>query len=176
MIGWSKFLSGAALMASCIFALAACGGDDGDGGSGSPTFIDAAQQTRTFATPANVTPLAGVTLAAGTTTILIANSASGPFLTDSQGFALYTTKNDTAGDGQSSCVRSCTQLWPPLIVEGAPTVPEGVVGALGTITRVEDGTSQATYNGLPLYRYIQDTQPGQTNGSNLGGVWDIARP
>ena len=37
-----------------------------------------------------------------------------------------------------------------------------------------DGSTQATYDGHPLYTYIADTAPGQANGNNLnlnGGVW-----
>jgi predicted lipoprotein with Yx(FWY)xxD motif len=43
----------------------------------------------------------------------------------------------------------------------------------GTITR-SDGTTQAVYNGHPLYTYIADTAPGQAHGNNLnlnGGLW-----
>jgi predicted lipoprotein with Yx(FWY)xxD motif len=43
----------------------------------------------------------------------------------------------------------------------------------GTITR-SDGTTQAVYNGHPLYSYIADTAPGQAHGNNLnlnGGLW-----
>ena len=49
----------------------------------------------------------------------------------------------------------------------------GVTGKIGTITRT-DGTTQATYDGHPLYTYIADTAPGQANGNNLnlnGGLW-----
>jgi predicted lipoprotein with Yx(FWY)xxD motif len=43
----------------------------------------------------------------------------------------------------------------------------------GTITR-PDGTTQATYDGHPLYTYAADTAPGQAKGNGLnvsGGVW-----
>lgn len=35
-------------------------------------------------------------------------------------------------------------------------------------------STQATYNGHPLYTYVGDTRPGQANGDNLnlnGGLW-----
>jgi predicted lipoprotein with Yx(FWY)xxD motif len=41
----------------------------------------------------------------------------------------------------------------------------GVTGKLGTIK--SDGTTQAVYNGHPLYTYIADTAPGQAHGNNL---------
>jgi len=41
------------------------------------------------------------------------------------------------------------------------------------ITR-SDGTTQATYDGHPVYIYIGDTAPGMAKGNGLnlsGGVW-----
>ena len=35
------------------------------------------------------------------------------------------------------------------------------------MTRRGDGTTQVTYAGHPLYRFVQDAKPGQTNGQNL---------
>jgi predicted lipoprotein with Yx(FWY)xxD motif len=48
-----------------------------------------------------------------------------------------------------------------------------LAGQLGTITR-SGGSTQATYDGHPLYTYTADTAPGQANGNGLnveGGVW-----
>jgi predicted lipoprotein with Yx(FWY)xxD motif len=48
-----------------------------------------------------------------------------------------------------------------------------VTGKLSTIKR-SDGTTQAAYNGYPLYTYVADTAPGQAHGNNLnlnGGLW-----
>ena len=44
-----------------------------------------------------------------------------------------------------------------------PKGGDGVTGTLGTITR-DDGTLQVTYNGLPLYFFKNDKQPGDLNG------------
>jgi predicted lipoprotein with Yx(FWY)xxD motif len=48
-----------------------------------------------------------------------------------------------------------------------------VTGKLGTIKRSDD-TTQAVYNGHPLYTYIADTAPGQAHGNDLnlnGRLW-----
>jgi predicted lipoprotein with Yx(FWY)xxD motif len=63
--------------------------------------------------------------------------------------------------------------WPPVL--GTPSAGPGVTGKLGTITRT-DGTTQATYDGHPLYTYVGDSAPGQDGGNNLnlnGGLWHI---
>jgi predicted lipoprotein with Yx(FWY)xxD motif len=53
------------------------------------------------------------------------------------------------------------------------TAGSGVTGKLGTITR-QNGSTQATYNGHPLYTYKGDTAPGQNKGNGVnasGGLW-----
>ena len=90
-------------------------------------------------------------------------------LTNSAGFTLYWFVPDTSTT--SKCTGSCATYWPP--VKGPATSGSGVTGTLSTITR-PDGSTQATYDGHPLYTYAGDTAPGQANGNgkNLsGGVW-----
>ncbi|HUK68576.1 MAG TPA: hypothetical protein VLW50_07470 [Streptosporangiaceae bacterium] len=90
-------------------------------------------------------------------------------LTNAKGFTLYWFAPDTSA--KSVCNGTCAAYWPP--VRGALAAGPGVTAKLGTIKR-SDGSSQATYNGHPLYTYIADTNPGQANGNGLnlnGGVW-----
>jgi predicted lipoprotein with Yx(FWY)xxD motif len=90
-------------------------------------------------------------------------------LTDAKGFTLYSFAPDTPS--RSNCNGTCAGYWPP--VTGTPAAAPGVTGKLGTIKR-SDGTTQAVYNGHPLYTYIADTAPGQAHGNNLnlnGGLW-----
>jgi predicted lipoprotein with Yx(FWY)xxD motif len=92
-------------------------------------------------------------------------------LTSAQGFTLYSFVPDTAT--KSNCNGSCAHYWPP--VKGPLTAGPGVTGTLATITR-SDGSTQATYNGHPLYTYVSDTAPGQDKGNGLnlsGGVWHV---
>jgi len=88
---------------------------------------------------------------------------------------LYTYNSDVAGSGTSRCNGGCTSEWPPLTVPSGSTVTEGagVTGRVATIHR-SDGTTQVTYDGLPLYFYSGDSAPGETNGNYPG--WTIARP
>ena len=41
---------------------------------------------------------------------------------------------------------------------------------LGTTTR-DDGTTQVTYDGHPLYLYSGDTAAGDANGEGVGDIW-----
>jgi predicted lipoprotein with Yx(FWY)xxD motif len=90
-------------------------------------------------------------------------------LANAKGFTLYWFAPDTAT--RSNCNGSCAAYWPP--VKGPATAGPGVTGRLGTIKR-SGGSTQATYNGHPLYTYIGDTAPGQAHGNGLnlnGGLW-----
>ncbi len=57
----------------------------------------------------------------------------------------------------------------------AATAATGVSGTIGTVTR-DDGTTQVTYNGKPVYYFAGDQSAGQTNGQGIGGVWSVATP
>jgi predicted lipoprotein with Yx(FWY)xxD motif len=90
-------------------------------------------------------------------------------LTNAKGLTLYSFAPDTPT--KSACYSSCAAYWPP--VAGSVKLAPGVPGTLTTIKRT-DGTTQAVYNGHPLYTYIADTAPGQANGNNInlnGGLW-----
>ena len=90
-------------------------------------------------------------------------------LTNAKGLTLYWFAPDTST--KSVCYGSCAAYWPP--VTGKPSAGPGVTGTLGTITRT-DGTTQATYDGHPLYTYVGDSAPGQAGGNNVnlnGGLW-----
>jgi predicted lipoprotein with Yx(FWY)xxD motif len=141
----------AAGLAAAVLAIAACGSSASS--SSSPPAAGASS------------PAAG---SSGTT--LMSTTMSGTkVLTNAAGFTLYWFAPDTSTT--SKCTGSCASFWPP--VKGPATEGSGVTGTLGTITR-PDGTTQATYDGHPLYTYKGDTAPGQAKGNGLnisGGVW-----
>jgi len=92
-------------------------------------------------------------------------------LTNSKGFTLYSFAPDSPN--KSVCNGSCAAYWPP--VAGNAAAAPGVTGTITTIKRT-DGTTQATYDGHPLYTYIGDNAPGQDSGNNLnlnGGLWHV---
>ena len=137
-------------VAAAAAVLAACSssGTSSAGGSGST---------------GTSTPAAATTGNLKTTTI-----GGATVLTNAKGFTLYSFAPDTPT--KSNCNGTCAQFWPP--VKG-PATASGVKGTFGTIKR-SDGSTQATFDGHPLYTFAADTAPGQAKGNGLneqGGVW-----
>ena len=90
-------------------------------------------------------------------------------LTNGKGLTLYSFAPDTPT--KSACYGSCAAYWPPVL--GTVHAVPGVPGKFTTIKR-NDGTTQLTYNGHPLYTYVADSAPGQNRGNNInlnGGLW-----
>jgi predicted lipoprotein with Yx(FWY)xxD motif len=115
-------------------------------------------------------------LASGVTVNVIQNPTFGTILTDSAGRVLYRLTRDTI-NVSSACYNQCAVVWPPLLIdEGTPVAGEGVNGdLLGVLTRT-DGKRQVMYNGMPLYYYGQDANPGDTKGQRVRDVWFIVHP
>jgi predicted lipoprotein with Yx(FWY)xxD motif len=106
--------------------------------------------------------------AAAAGTVKTTTIAGATVLTNSKGFTLYSFAPDTSTT--SKCNGTCAQNWPPVT---GPVTGSGVTGTFGTITR-SDGSTQATFNGHPLYTFVGDTAPGQAKGNGLnaaGGLW-----
>jgi predicted lipoprotein with Yx(FWY)xxD motif len=99
----------------------------------------------------------------------------GDFLVGPDGMTMYLFTNDT--EGVSNCSGGCAVAWPPLTVmnDADLTAADGVTGTLATIER-EDGSLQVTYNGIPLYGWIFDGQPGDTTGQRVRDVWFVVEP
>jgi predicted lipoprotein with Yx(FWY)xxD motif len=148
-----------------------------------PTEAPATEVTATEA-PATEAPAetaTGGVPVTGAATVEVSESADfGSILVDGEGMSLYVFMADTQDAGTSACTDTeCTTDWPPLTSDGDPVAGEGADETLlGTITR-DDGTTQVTYNGWPLYRFSGDTASGDTNGQGLeefGGLWFLVSP
>jgi predicted lipoprotein with Yx(FWY)xxD motif len=142
-------LAGSAALALAPVAIAACG----SGGATAAT------------TPAKTTSTPPASIGTGKT-------ALGTILVDSQGRTLYLFTHDSGTT--STCTGPCAAAWPPVLTTGSATAAPGANAAhLGTTKRA-DGTTQVTYNGHPLYRFVKDRNAGETNGQGLtafGGSW-----
>lgn len=98
-------------------------------------------------------------------------AVDGDVLTDADGLTLYYFRNDT--DGTSACNSPCSDTWPPVGADEQVDTAALQLALLGATTR-DDGAEQLTYDGRPLYRYIDDAQPGDVNGQGVGNVWFAA--
>jgi predicted lipoprotein with Yx(FWY)xxD motif len=139
--------------AAAALIVAGCGSSGGSGGGSTP-----AGHTHSAVTPASSGGALKTAKIGGATV-----------LTNSKGFTLYWFALDTSTT--SKCNGSCAKFWPP--VAGPATLASGVKGTLGTITR-QDGSTQATFGGHPLYTYSGDSKPGQATGNGItlnGGIW-----
>jgi predicted lipoprotein with Yx(FWY)xxD motif len=112
------------------------------------------------------------------TTVKEASNALGTILTDNNGMTLYILSSEVGGT--IKCSGGCLTIWPPLTVPSGttPSGPADLTGKFATITR-PDGSLQVTYQGFPLYHFIRDKAPGDTNGNHIiafEGEWFAARP
>ena len=106
--------------------------------------------------------------------IALSSSTLGRILVDSQGRTLYLFEKDK--QGRSNCDGTCAAYWPPLLTHGKPAAGQGVKRSLLGITHRADGVAQVTYAGHPLYRFVQDTRAGKTNGQDsqeFGASWYV---
>jgi predicted lipoprotein with Yx(FWY)xxD motif len=112
---------------------------------------------------------AGGSTSASAASLRIVKIGGVSVLANGDGFTLYWFAADTAT--KSACNELCTAYWPP--VPGRVTAGPCTTGVPGMIRR-SDGSTQATFDGHPLYTYVGDSSPGQAHGSSPGmngGPW-----
>ena len=102
--------------------------------------------------------------------ISIGSTDAGDVLVDADGHTLYTFANDSADT--SVCNDPCQQTWPPVPGDAAIDASTIDEAAFDSITR-DDGTQQRALGGQPLYRFADDTNPGDANGNGVGDVWFV---
>jgi predicted lipoprotein with Yx(FWY)xxD motif len=97
------------------------------------------------------------------------DSKVGQYLANSSGMALYTYGGDSSG--VSTCTGSCLANWPAYQDTGATMgLPTGV----STIKRTDNGQTQYTYNGMPLYTFAGDSS-GNVTGNGVDN-FSLAMP
>ena len=173
----SRLLASAAILVA--LALAACGDDDEP--SAEPATTEATQASggtgksgeRQGDKPEKAD--SGKQARPGTE-IVAADSQYGSILFDSEEQAIYLF--DKESSSTSECYGDCAAAWPPVLTEGEPQAGSGVEAKLLGTTRRDDGTTQVTYDGHPLYYYVDDP-PGQVlcqNVEEFGGLWLVVDP
>lgn len=94
-------------------------------------------------------------------------------LVDPKGMTLYISIMDSPG--KSTCTGECAAMWPEFYTENISVPPGLNASDFGTITR-DDGKKQTTYKGMPLYYFVDDKNPGDTNGFGVYNIWFTATP
>ena len=126
-----------------------------------------------------VAPSASPTPAVATgITIDVGSTRLGQVLVDGKGRTLYLFAADSGT--KSACNSSaCVQYWPPVLTTGVPQAGAGVnTSLLGTTAR-QDGTTEVTYAGHPLYYFITDKNAGDVTGQGVNGFgapWYVVSP
>ena len=107
-------------------------------------------------------------------TLKLRKTSYGKILVDKNGRTLYAFGHDKKN--KSRCSGDCATNWPPAGSPKKPTVGAGISKSKLKVIKRGDGSRQLSYNGHPLYRFIADGKPGDTNGENItafGGTWDV---
>ena len=114
----------------------------------------------------------------------------GPYLTDSQGNALYVfVRNDveagteTMSEGLrenvAECTGGCLEAWPPVTADGEVMAEGEGIQTDFLYTSMIGENNQVVYNGYPLYTFANDAQPGDTSGHGIqgnNGTWYLLSP
>jgi predicted lipoprotein with Yx(FWY)xxD motif len=157
-----------------LFVVAACGTEGGDD---TTTVATDEPEVTTTADQGEEEPATTTTEAMDTTTsaaeemdgIHTADSDLGTILVDPDGFTLYVFTADS--EGESACYDDCAQAWPPVPAD-TPIGSDLDASLFASIERTDD-IEQLTINGMPLYRYSPDENPGDTMGQGVNDVWFV---
>lgn len=165
-------LLGVLTVAAGLLVVGCGGGDesDDDSAGGGVGYGSAAPATTTDDSEAASEP------ARPGTEITVADSDYGRILFDGSEQAIYLF--DKERGSTSECYGACAEAWPPVLTEGAPVAGQGADEALLGTTRRDDGTTQVTYAGQPLYYYVDDPK-GEVlcqNVDEFGGLWLVVAP
>lgn len=157
-----------ALTAIAVCALALTAAGCGSSGSDSASTSGSAYKSTADAGAA----------ASKTTTIATTKTDLGTVLTGAGGKTVYLFEGDKKG-GKSTCSGACAAAWPPVTSTAAVKTAGGAEKSMiGTIAR-SDGSKQVTYNGWPLYYYVDDSAAGDVTGNGVdsfGAEWYALTP
>jgi predicted lipoprotein with Yx(FWY)xxD motif len=162
-----------------VLAIAGCGG----GGSSSESTTAESAPPKTEPTSNSKPEPAPESMAESESTgktavVKVMNTPDlGKVIVDSKGMTLYDFHKDKGTT--SACYGECAVAWPPLLTSGEPTAKGGADQSLLGTTKRKDGTVQVTYKGHPVYGFVEDKKPGETNGNDFkgfGGQWYALLP
>ena len=154
------------------FAKDTAAGDVNGQGIGGKWFVVGADgnMVGAAASPA-ASAAASPSAAAGGVSVALADNALGKILVGADGKTLYVFTADSGG--KSACNGDCATAWPPLIGDGAPTLGAGLDAEDFATIKRDDGSSQVTFYGMPVYYFAADAAAGDTKGQGLLSKWYV---
>ncbi len=163
------YLAVGALALVAVLAIAGCGGGGSSSStSGSATASAGGRYGDESSATASETEAGSGAGATEVAVVKVMNTpALGKAIVDSQGMTMYDFHKDKGTT--SSCYGACAEAWPPLLTSGKPKATGGAESSLLGTTKRKDGTVQVTYAGHPLYGFVEDRKPGETNGNDVDG-------
>ena len=161
------------------FAVGACSGDDGGsddapaGTTGEAMAKDEKPDEAMSGAEKQSKPEAAMKPGTGIST---GESQFGEVLFDRDQRAIYYF--DKEKTSTSECYGDCAVAWPPVLTDGEPKAFGNAEDKLLGATKRKDGQTQVTYDGRPLYYYV-DEPAGQVlchNVDQFGGLWLAVLP
>jgi predicted lipoprotein with Yx(FWY)xxD motif len=113
----------------------------------------------------------------GPETVKTADASMGTILVNGEGKTLYLFERDRGP--HSTCSGACLQNWPAVTTDGAPKASGDVNASMLGTSKRDDGSTQVTYGGHPLYYFAGDSSPGDTSGQGVdafGAEWYVVGP
>lgn len=170
-----KKISALLLLVGLVALAAGCGDDDDSGESPSAVASkEDAAMGKDDAAMENVHEAQAQedgAMAKGGTALVLGDSDFGEMVYDDDQQAIYVFERDTSEE--STCYGECAAAWPPVLTKGKPVAGNGLDQSLLGTTERRDGSTQVTYDGRPLYYYV-DEGPGEVLCHNVnlnGGFW-----
>jgi Uncharacterized protein conserved in bacteria len=101
----------------------------------------------------------------------------GTVVTDGKGYVLYRFDADSVNPTKVSCYSTCAALWPAATTTSQSSVTtKGIDKSLVSTVKRNDGSTQITLAGWPLYRYAKDDAPKEPYGQGVDGTWWAVTP
>lgn len=173
-------LATAAVVLAAAFTAAGCGDDSTDENTSpaasAETTVAETEESDEAESSAEGKTNGGGEPVVSTVEIKASDSEFGKILFDGDDGAIYLF--DKESTEKSECYGACAEAWPPVLTDGDPVAGQGIDQDLLGTTERDDGKAQATYNGHPLYYYVDDP-PGEVlchNVYEFGGLWLVLTP
>ena len=106
------------------------------------------------------------------------NAKLGKIIVDADGNSLYLFEKDK-GTATVDLLGACAQVWPPYEARARRRAEGDAPKRAAGHDQAQRRQTQVTYAGCPLYPYVGDKSPGDTNGNDFeqfGAEWYALTP